>query len=763
MFSRFTEKAIQVIMKAQEEAKRLGHDFVGTEHVLLGIIHTSPEDNVCVKSLEDMGVSIDEIEHAIEENIEYNKKAVTSGNIPFTSQVKHVLSMSWDEARQLGHSYVSLEHLFLALIREQDGIASKILASLNVTPQRAREALLGQMGSKLADAKVTRTQVNTPLLNEFGRDLTWLAAEDKLDPVIGRQKEIERLIQTLCRRTKNNPVLVGEAGVGKTAIIEGLAQLVQSKNVPKKLHGKRVISLDLGLLVAGTKYRGEFEERVKKLMEEVRKAKNIILFIDELHTIIGTGSTEGSLDVANMFKPALARGELQCVGATTLDEYRKHIEGDSALERRFQSVMVEPPSLEDTMAILKGLRKRYEDFHGIKITDEALEAAATLSDRYITERQLPDKAVDLIDEAASRAILQGKKTKLKKEDIAEIISSITGVPLNQLTEKESERLLHMDDELRKRVIGQDEAIMALTRAIKRSKAGLKDPKRPIGSFIFLGPTGVGKTELSKALAQFMFGKDDAIIRIDMSEYTEKHTTSRLVGSPPGYVGYDEGGQLTEPVRRKPYSIVLFDEIEKASPEVLNLMLQILEDGRLTDASGRLVNFKNTIIIMTSNAGAKLIEKSGGFGFVAKDEKDKVSYEKMKEKIQEEMKHVFAPEFLGRIDDIIIFQILNKENMKHIIDIMLKDLNKRLTEKEMTLELTDAAKEWVITKGYKENQGARPLRRAILQYVEDRLADALLEGKISEGSSVLGDVKDDAISFTVKEATKPASSKKLVKA
>ena len=763
MFSRFTEKAIQVIMKAQEEAKRLGHDFVGTEHVLLGIIHTSPEDNVCVKSLEDMGVSIDEIEHAIEENIEYNKKAVTSGNIPFTSQVKHVLSMSWDEARQLGHSYVSLEHLFLALIREQDGIASKILASLNVTPQRAREALLGQMGSKLADAKVTRTQVNTPLLNEFGRDLTWLAAEDKLDPVSGRQKEIERLIQTLCRRTKNNPVLVGEAGVGKTAIIEGLAQLVQSKNVPKKLHGKRVISLDLGLLVAGTKYRGEFEERVKKLMEEVRKAKNIILFIDELHTIIGTGSTEGSLDVANMFKPALARGELQCVGATTLDEYRKHIEGDSALERRFQSVMVEPPSLEDTMAILKGLRKRYEDFHGIKITDEALEAAATLSDRYITERQLPDKAVDLIDEAASRAILQGKKTKLKKEDIAEIISSITGVPLNQLTEKESERLLHMDDELRKRVIGQDEAIMALTRAIKRSKAGLKDPKRPIGSFIFLGPTGVGKTELSKALAQFMFGKDDAIIRIDMSEYTEKHTTSRLVGSPPGYVGYDEGGQLTEPVRRKPYSIVLFDEIEKASPEVLNLMLQILEDGRLTDASGRLVNFKNTIIIMTSNAGAKLIEKSGGFGFVAKDEKDKVSYEKMKEKIQEEMKHVFAPEFLGRIDDIIIFQILNKENMKHIIDIMLKDLNKRLTEKEMTLELTDAAKEWVITKGYKENQGARPLRRAILQYVEDRLADALLEGKISEGSSVLGDVKDDAISFTVKEATKPASSKKLVKA
>jgi ATP-dependent Clp protease ATP-binding subunit ClpC len=409
--------------------------------------------------------------------------------------------------------------------------------------------------------------------------------------VIGRQKEIERLIQTLCRRTKNNPVLVGEAGVGKTAIIEGLAQLVQSKNVPKKLHGKRVISLDLGLLVAGTKYRGEFEERVKKLMEEVRKAKNIVLFIDELHTIIGTGSTEGSLDVANMFKPALARGELQCVGATTLDEYRKHIEGDSALERRFQSVMVEPPSLEDTLAILKGLRKRYEDFHGIKITDEALEAAATLSDRYITERQLPDKAVDLIDEAASRAILQGKKTKLKKEDIAEIISTITGVPLNQLTEKESERLLHMDDELRKRVIGQDEAIMALTRAIKRSKAGLKDPKRPIGSFIFLGPTGVGKTELAKSLAQFMFGKDDAIIRIDMSEYTEKHTTSRLVGSPPGYVGYDEGGQLTEPVRRKPYSIVLFDEIEKASPEVLNLMLQILEDGRLTDASGRLVNCK----------------------------------------------------------------------------------------------------------------------------------------------------------------------------
>ncbi len=751
MFSRFTEKALQTIMAAQEEARTLGNDFVGTEHILLGLLAVN-KDNIVLTVIEELGLTVEDIRKAVEETVEYSKKGAKLESIPFTSQVKHVLSLSWDEARQLGHSYVSIEHIFLALLREREGVAAKILNNLKVNVTKAREIILRLLGEKVVATKETSSPPpNTPLLNEFGRDLTWLATENKLDPVIGRQKEMERIIQILSRRTKNNPVLTGEAGVGKTAIVEALAQHIIKKDVPKKLQKKRIVTLDLGLLVAGTKYRGEFEERVKKLMEEIRKNKNIILFIDELHTIIGTGSTEGSLDVANMFKPALARGELQCIGATTLNEYRKHIESDAALERRFQSVIVDQPTLEETILILTGIRERYEQFHDVKIHDDAIQAAATLSSRYIADRQLPDKAVDLMDEAASRVILQGKKKEVNAEDIAEIVSTWTGVPITQLTQSETQRLVTMEQSLHKRVVGQDDAVKALVRAIKRSKAGLRDPKRPIGSFIFLGPSGVGKTELAKSLAEFMFDNENNIVRLDMSEYTEKHTTSRLVGSPPGYVGYDEGGQLTEPVRRKPYSIVLFDEIEKSSPEVINILLQILEDGRLTDSTGRTVNFKNTVIIMTSNVGSKLIENSAGFGFVTSGNQEQVSYEKMKEKVLEELKRSFTPEFLNRIDDTIIFKALTKDNMKDICDIMLRDLNKRLMEKSLTLTISDQVKEHLVEKGYIPNQGARPLRQTIQRLLEDSLADKLLQGEIQEGDTLQASVKNDVIMFSVKKS------------
>ncbi|MFC1517076.1 ATP-dependent Clp protease ATP-binding subunit [Candidatus Margulisiibacteriota bacterium] len=761
MFSRFTEKAIQAIMYAQDEAKRMGNDFVGTEHILLGILSVR-KDNVVFAVMDELGISPEEIRKAIEDTVEYNKKSIRLENIPFTSQVKHVLSLAWDEARQLGHSYVNVEHLFLALLREQEGVAAKILSNLKVNSSKARDILLRSLGKKVASAKDSFPSANTPLLNEFGRDLTWLASEDKLDPVIGRSKELERIIQILSRRTKNNPVLTGEAGVGKTAIVEALAQHIIKKDVPKKLQNKRLVNLDLGLLVAGTKYRGEFEERVKKVMEEIKKNKDVVLFIDELHTIIGTGSTEGSLDVANMFKPALARGELQCIGATTLNEYRKHIEGDAALERRFQSVMVDPPSLEETVKILMGIRQRYEQYHDVKISDNALEAATNLSNRYISDRQLPDKAVDLMDEAASRVILQGKKKEVTEEDIAEIVASWTGVPITQLSQSETQRLIQIEETLQKRVVGQEDAIKALARAIKRAKAGLRDPKRPIGSFIFLGPSGVGKTELAKALAEFLFGDENNIVRIDMSEYTEKHTTSRLVGSPPGYVGYDEGGQLTEPVRRKPYSIVLFDEIEKASPEVINLLLQILEDGRLTDSTGRKVNFKNTVVIMTSNVGSKLIEKEAGFGFVADANKDIVAYDKMKEKVLNELKREFTPEFLNRIDDTIIFKALTKDNMKDICVIMLRDLNKRLSEKNLTLSISDSVKDFLVDKGYIENQGARPLRQTLQRLLEDSLADKLLTGDIKEGEHVQASVKGDTVVFTPKKAKSTKHKEKSTK-
>ena len=851
MFSRFTEKAIQAIMIAQEEAKRFRHGYVGTEHILLGIL--SIPENVAIKALKEMGYSEQQLRNLIEEKMEYGHTGADLGNIPFTQQAKQILNYAWEEARQLGHNYVNVEHLFLALFRDHSGIASKVFNELGVSLIKTKEILFKLLGEKIATQPkaAPAASVPTPTLDVYGRDLTWLASEGKLDPVVGRVKEIERICQILSRRSKNNPVLTGEAGVGKTAIVEGLAQIINRGVVPESLKGKRVFTLDLGLLVAGTKYRGEFEDRVKKVVEEVKKAKNIILFIDELHTIIGTGGSEGSLDAANMFKPALARGELQCIGATTLDEYRKHIEGDAALERRFQSVLIEEPSIPETVQILHGIRSRYEDYHHVEITDGALQAAADLSQRYITERHLPDKAVDLIDEAASKIMLKASgisapvkklqlayaaarqdylhaKRKLEKaakvlpkdvevsfiqldaeepglevprkelvdeaetkmnaaktefmEDvklnnidladnilmrrvdeaaIADVVSQWTGVPTVQLTQEEEQRLIKMEEALRDRIVGQTDALKALVRAVKRAKVGLKDPRRPQGSFLFLGPSGVGKSELAKTLAKFLFGKEDALIRIDMSEYMEKHTVSRLIGSPPGYVGYDEGGQLSEPVRRKPYSVVLFDELEKANHDVVNILLQILDDGKLTDASGRSINFKNTIIIMTSNVGANLIEKSTRFGFSSASNAEEAGYDAMKSKLEGELKNVFRPEFLNRIDDIVVFRALNQDDIKQIINIMLIDLNTRLAERKMAIHLDESAKEYVVKKGYNEKQGARPLRRAIQQHVEDSLADLILNHEIAEDGDVFVTLKneaDTALTF----ANKPFKAAKKAK-
>ncbi|MFA5878858.1 MAG: ATP-dependent Clp protease ATP-binding subunit [Candidatus Margulisiibacteriota bacterium] len=829
MFSRFTEKAIQAIMLAQEEAKRLRHNYVGTEHILLGIIGEG--DNVVIKSLLDMGFTIEQIKLAIEEHLELGNLTSDYVNIPFTQQAKQVLTYAWDEARKLGHNYVNVEHLFLSIFRDPTNVAARVLAELGINLNSFKDTLLKQLGDKLLiSQKHHHSTIPTPTLDLFGRDLTLMAKEDKLDPVIGRDKEIERIIQILSRRTKNNPVLTGEAGVGKTAIIEGLAQKIEKEDIPDKLKDKRLVSLDLGLVVAGTKYRGEFEDRIKKIMDEVRKAKNIILFVDELHTIIGTGGSEGSMDAANMFKPALARGELQCIGATTLDEYRKHIEGDAALERRFQSVLVEEPTKEETVNILKGIRERYEEFHNVKILDEALTAAVNLSVHYITERFLPDKAIDVIDEAASRVMLfasslpkeikdllkdqeqiqiekkllekKGKSKELtlllakeailakkikeipeahlrysKKEvseiEVTEVVSNWTGVPVNKLNEAESQRLMEMDSILKQRIVGQNEAIAALVKAVKRSKIGLKNPKRPIGSFLFLGPSGVGKSELAKQLAIFLFGKEDALIRIDMSEYMEKHTVSRLVGSPPGYVGYNEGGQLTEPIRRKPYSVVLFDEIEKASPDILNILLQILEDGRLTDATGKQVNFKNTIIIMTSNVGSKLIEKQTSFGFKQTDDQEKSEYDSMKTKLNEELKKEFKPEFLNRIDDAIIFRSLSKVDLTEIVAIFLNELKKRLVERQIYITYDKKEEIFLADKGYVEKQGARPLRKAIENYFEDVLADRLLTENLRSNIEVKAEVKDDKIDFTitnvkpkgaileVKTKEKPTTKKKVL--
>ncbi|MBD2151528.1 ATP-dependent Clp protease ATP-binding subunit [Pseudanabaena sp. FACHB-1277] len=806
MFERFTEKAIKVIMLAQEEARRLGHNFVGTEQILLGLIGEGT--GVAAKVLKSMGVNLKDARIEVEKIIGRGSGFVAV-EIPFTPRAKRVLELSLEEARQLGHNYIGTEHLLLGLIREGEGVAARVLENLGVDLSKVRTQVIRMLGetAEVSAGGGSGGRTKTPTLDEFGSNLTQLAQDGKLDPVVGREKEIERVIQILGRRTKNNPVLIGEPGVGKTAIAEGLAQRIINSDIPDILQEKRVVTLDIGLLVAGTKYRGEFEERLKKIMEEIRTAGNVILVIDEVHTLIGAGAAEGAIDAANILKPALARGELQCIGATTLDEYRKHIERDAALERRFQPVMVGEPSVEETIEILIGLRQRYEEHHKLKIDDEALVAAAKLSDRYISDRFLPDKAIDLVDEAGSRvrlinsqlppaakeldkelrqtlkdkddavrkqdfdkaaelrdkeidlkqqirALSQTKKAetangedapeiRVTEEDIAYIVSSWTGVPVLKITESESVKLMQMEETLHGRVIGQDEAVKAISRAIRRARVGLKSPDRPIASFIFSGPTGVGKTELTKALAAYFFGSEDAMIRLDMSEYMERHTVSKLIGSPPGYVGYNEGGQLTEAVRRKPYTVVLFDEIEKAHPDVFNLLLQVLEDGRLTDSKGRTVDFKNTLLIMTSNVGSKVIEKGGGglgFDFAANQEDG--LYSRIRSLVNEELKQYFRPEFLNRLDEIIVFRQLTKPEVKEIADLMLNEFFKRMLAKDIVLTVTERFKDLLVQEGYNPSYGARPLRRAIMRLLEDSLAEEILTGKVREGASVTVDVDDD---------------------
>ena len=805
MFERFTEKAIKVIMLAQEEARRLGHNFVGTEQILLGLIGEGT--GVAAKVLKSMGVNLKDARIEVEKIIGRGSGFVAV-EIPFTPRAKRVLELSLEEARQLGHNYIGTEHLLLGLIREGEGVAARVLENLGVDLSKVRTQVIRMLGetAEVGAGGGSGGRTKTPTLDEFGVNLTQSAIDGKLDPVVGRAKEVDRVIQILGRRTKNNPVLIGEPGVGKTAIAEGLAQRIADQNVPDILEEKRVMTLDVGLLVAGTKYRGEFEERLKKIMDEIRSAGNVILVIDEVHTLIGAGAAEGAIDAANILKPALARGELQCIGATTLDEYRKHIERDAALERRFQPVMVGEPSVEETIEILQGLRDRYETHHKLIISDEALEAAATLADRYISDRFLPDKAIDLMDEAGSRvrlmkyerspeekqldgdlkkllkekddavrnqdfdkagalrdremeireglkALSQARKNAaaeenapkpiVTEEDIAHIVASWTGVPVSKLTESESEKLLHMEDTLHTRLIGQDEAVKAVSRAIRRARVGLKNPDRPIASFIFSGPTGVGKTELAKSLAAYFFGSEDSMVRLDMSEYMERHTVSKLVGSPPGYVGYNEGGQLTEAVRRKPYTVLLFDEIEKAHPDVFNMLLQILEDGRLTDSKGRVVDFKNTLIIMTSNIGSKVIEKGAntlGFDFATEDPNES-QYNRLKSLVNEELKQYFRPEFLNRLDEIIVFRQLTKDEVKEIAEILLKDIFKRLTKQGISLKVTDKFKDRLIEEGYNPSYGARPLRRAIMRLLEDSLAEEILSGRVKDGDTAVVDVDE----------------------
>ncbi|TZE82687.1 ATP-dependent Clp protease ATP-binding subunit [Calorimonas adulescens] len=804
---RFTERAQRVLILANEEAKALNHNYVGTEHILLGLLKEN--EGVAAQALHSLGVQFDDIRDRIESLI--GRGTMPVDVIGYTPRAKRVLELSFVEARRLGHNYVGTEHILLGLLREGEGVAARVLMEMGVDLNRARDEVMKLLSQEPGgQAKQGRAYGNTPNLNQYGRDLTEMARDGKLDPVIGRQKEIERVIQVLSRRTKNNPCLIGDPGVGKTAIAEGLAQQIVAGNVPEILKDKRVVTLDLSAMVAGAKYRGEFEERLKNVINEVIKAQNVILFIDEMHTIIGAGAAEGAIDASNILKPALARGEIQVVGATTVDEYRKYVEKDAALERRFQPIMVEEPTVEETIEILKGLRDRYEAHHRVKITDGALEAAAKLSARYITDRFLPDKAIDLIDEAASRARLQtyvappeikeleeklsdlekekeaaisaqefekaarirDEEQKVKQEiedrkkewtartmsedkcvtesDIAYIVSTWTGIPVKSLTQEESDRLLNLEKILHERVIGQDEAVDAVARAIRRARVGLKDPKRPIGSFIFLGPTGVGKTELAKALAEAMFGDENAIIRLDMSEYMERFSVSRLIGSPPGYVGYDEGGQLTERVRRKPYSVVLFDEIEKAHPDVFNILLQILDDGRLTDGQGRTVDFKNTVIIMTSNVGAETIKKQESIGFTVKEEEGLSDYEKMKEKVLEELRRTFRPEFLNRVDDVIVFRQLTLDDLRKIVELMLKDVNKRIQQNNITLEFMPEAMEYLAKEGFDPTYGARPLKRAIQKHVEDALSELMLRGEVKAGDSVLVTVEDGKLIFRNKQ-------------
>ena len=801
MFERFTDRARRVVVLAQEEARMLNHNYIGTEHILLGLIHEG--EGVAAKALESLGISLEAVRQQVEEIIGQGQQA-PSGHIPFTPRAKKVLELSLREALQLGHNYIGTEHILLGLIREGEGVAAQVLvklgADLNRVRQQVIQLLSGYQGKEPATSggPAEGTPSTSLVLDQFGRNLTAAAREGKLDPVIGREKEIERVMQVLSRRTKNNPVLIGEPGVGKTAVVEGLAQDIVNGDVPETLKDKQLYTLDLGALVAGSRYRGDFEERLKKVLKEIRTRGDIILFIDEMHTLVGAGAAEGAIDAASILKPMLARGELQTIGATTLDEYRKHIEKDAALERRFAPIQVQAPDVPHTVEILKGLRDRYESHHRVSITDGALEAAARLSDRYISDRQLPDKAIDLIDEAGSRlrirrmtappdlrefderiadvrrekesaidsqdfekaAALRDQEKRLLAEKvererewkagdldivaevdeklIGEVLALMTGIPVSDLTEDDIARLLRMENELHKRVIGQEQAIKALSKSIRRTRAGLKDPKRPSGSFIFAGPSGVGKTELSKTLAEFLFGDEDALIALDMSEFSERHTASRLFGSPPGYVGYEEGGQLTEKVRRKPFSVVLFDEVEKAHPDIFNSLLQVLEEGRLTDAQGRVVDFKNTVIIMTTNLGSRDVSKGQTLGF-APDDDTEGAYERMKAKVQQELKQHFRPEFLNRIDDVIVFHQLTESEIIEIVDLMVASLEKRLEEQNMAIELTPAAKALLAHRGYDNALGARPLRRTLQRDIEDPLAEKLLFGDLTPGSIVLVDV------------------------
>ncbi|MBA3364912.1 MAG: ATP-dependent Clp protease ATP-binding subunit [Actinobacteria bacterium] len=810
MFERFTERARQVVVLAQEEARALKHNYIGTEHILLGLLRE--EEGLAARVLESLDITVEEVRAQVARIVGQGDE-VTTGQIPFTPRAKKVLELALREALSLGHNYIGTEHILLGLVRENEGVAARILLDFDADAEKIRNEIIRMLSGpgrrqQGGSAPSGEKSKSSKLLDQFGRNFTKQAGEGKLDPVVGRQTEIERIMQILARRQKNNPVLIGEPGVGKTAVVEGLAQRISTGQVPELLKGKQIYSLDLAALVAGSKYRGEFEERLKKVMKEIQQRGDIILFIDELHNLVGAGAAEGAIDAASILKPALARGELQTIGATTLDEYRKYLERDAALERRFQQIRVEEPSADDTVQILRGLRDRYEAHHRCKISDAALHAAAALSDRYIQDRHLPDKAIDLIDEAASRmriktmsappryreleeqiddvrkskeaaieaqefekaASLRDKERKLTQkkreleenwrseegeeqpeigeEEIADIVSMWTGIPVFKLTEAESQKLIRMEDELHKRVIGQDQAIVAVSKAIRRARAGIKDPKRPTGSFIFLGPSGVGKTELARTLAEFLFGDEDAMIQVDMSEYMEKHSVSRLVGSPPGYIGYDEGGQLTEAVRRKPYAVVLLDEIEKAHPDVFNILLQILEDGRLTDAQGRKVDFRNTIVIMTSNIGAATISKNQSLGFTVSDESG-LSYDEMKDRIMGELKKVFRPELLNRIDEVIVFHKLTKQEIMTIVDLVLNRLREQMATYETTIQLTEEAKEMLVDKGYDPTMGARPLRRAIQQHIEDPLADFVLGRELQPGSTILVDRKNkDEVDITV---------------
>ncbi|MGZ0654214.1 ATP-dependent Clp protease ATP-binding subunit [Coraliomargarita sp. W4R53] len=823
----FTPRAQQVLALARKEADRFHHNYVGTEHLLLGLINLG--QGVAVNVLQKMGLDLQTVRSAVEKQVGTGPESKPSGNIPYTPRVKKVLALAGKEAKALNHSYVGTEHILLGLLREGEGVAARVLKSLDVDIERCRNEILAELdpnfsgeteeaaaaGSKSSGSPEDKKDGKTPALKAFGRDLTELAKKGELDPVIGRADEIRRVVQILCRRTKNNPVLIGEAGVGKTAIVEGLAQEIASGIVPEILADKRVITLDLALMVAGTKYRGQFEERIKAVMDEIRRAKNVIIFIDELHTIVGAGAAEGAMDASNIFKPSLSRGELQCIGATTLAEYRKYIEKDSALDRRFQSVKVEAPSVEDTILILKGIRSKYEDHHKCTFTDGALIAAAKLSERYITSRFLPDKAIDILDESGARARIESlqqppeieamtteieevcakkedaiakqhfegaakyrdEEKQLRKkqadfieewkknreenrlivdeEEMLQVVAAWTGIPLSRMEEAESKKLLKLESELQREVIGQTIATEVISKALRRSRADLKDPKRPIGSFMFLGPTGVGKTLLAKVLAEEMFGDKDSIIQIDMSEYMEKFAVSRLVGSPPGYVGYEEGGQLTEAVRRKPYSVVLFDEIEKAHPDVVQLLLQVLEEGRLTDSLGRKIDFRNTILIMTSNVGADILQRntSMGFGIESNAENE---YEKIREKILDETKRVFKPEFLNRLNDLVIFKPLAREDMKAIVELELRNVSNRLKERELTFDFNEESKSFLIDKGYDEKYGARPLRRAVEKYLEDSLAEAILSGEIKPGEVIKVTVNEEAKGLQF-EQEQPVSS------